>query len=172
MKGSTLQARRQPAMWSPTGRTRGTLGPRPMWGDIPPTRSLSQRGPTAKGRGPMAGSRSKNRRQTEVFLRHSVRRIVSAFPRVRKIVLFGSYAGGHPTPNSDVDLFIVMPTRRRWGDRVRMLNAIFPERPVPVDFIVRTPREVRERLTSYFCPFTREVLSKGRVLYEAPPRRS
>lgn len=106
------------------------------------------------------------------FLRRSIPRIVSAFPRVQKIILFGSYASGRPSPDSDVDLFIVMPTTRRWHERVRMLQALFPERPVPLDVIVRTPREVRQRLTSYFCPFTREILNKGRVLYEAPPRRS
>jgi len=94
------------------------------------------------------------------------------FPQVRKIILFGSYASGRPNHDSDVDLFIVMSTKQRWSDRVRVLQALFPERPVPLDFVVRTPEEVRERLSSYFCPFTREVLTKGRVLYEAPSRRS
>jgi predicted nucleotidyltransferase len=28
-----------------------------------------------------------------------------------KIILFGSYAYGKPTPDSDVDLLVVMPTR-------------------------------------------------------------
>jgi predicted nucleotidyltransferase len=91
---------------------------------------------------------------------------------VQKIVLFGSYASGRPTRHSDVDLFIIMPTARRWHDRTRMLHALFPQRPVPLDFVIRTPQEVRQRLTTYFCPFTREILQKGRVLYEAPPRRS
>lgn len=107
-----------------------------------------------------------------MFVRRSVPRIVSAFPHVQKIVLFGSYASGHPTRDSDVDLFIVMPTKRRWHERARLLHALFPDRPAPLDFIVRTPQEVRQRLTSYFCPFTREILQQGRVLYEAPPRRS
>ncbi len=108
----------------------------------------------------------------ETFLRQAVQRIVSAFPQVRQIVLFGSYASGKPTKDSDLDFFVVMPTRKRWSDRVRAMNALFPHRLLPMDFVVRTPREVRERLTSYFCPFTREILKKGRVLYEASPRRS
>ena len=106
------------------------------------------------------------------LLQLAVRRIRTKFPQVRRIVLFGSYAAGRPTTHSDLDFFIVMPTRRNWRDRARQLHAIFPERPLPMDFVVRTPREVRERLTTYFCPFTREVMAKGRVLYEAEAGRS
>ncbi len=114
----------------------------------------------------------KTKTQVENFLHESVRRIVSHFPRVRKIILFGSYASGKSTSNSDLDLLIVMPTRQRWSNRIRAMNAIFPDRTLPMDFIVRTPQEVRERQTSYFCPFTREILKKGRILYESSPRRS
>ncbi len=108
----------------------------------------------------------------DVFLRQVVRRVVSVFPQVRRIVLFGSYASGKPTKDSDLDFLVVMPTRKRWSDRARSLQALFPERPLPIDFVVRTPKEIRQRLTSYFCPFTREVIKKGKVLYEASPRRS
>ena len=111
-------------------------------------------------------------RQQKIFLRRAVRRIVSAFPQVRQIVLFGSYAYGKPTKDSDLDVLVVMPTRKRWSDRVRSLQALFPDRRFPMDFVVRTPGEIRERLTSYFCPFTREVIKKGEILYEASPRRS
>ena len=110
--------------------------------------------------------------RVRAFLRRSIPRIVSAFPRVQQIILFGSYASGHPTRESDIDLFIVTPTTQRWSDRVRKVQALFPERPAPLDVIVRTPREVRRRLTFYFCPMTREIFQKGRVLYEASPRRS
>lgn len=120
----------------------------------------------------MRNGRRKVHRSAEIFLKQAVRRIVSAFPQVRRIVLFGSYAYGRPTKDSDLDVLVVMPTRKRWSDRARSLQTLFPERPFPMDFIVRTPREIRERLTSYFCPFTREVIEKGKVLYEASPRRS
>ncbi len=111
-------------------------------------------------------------KRLEPLLQLAVRRIRTKFPQVRRIVLFGSYAAGRPTTHSDLDFFIVMPTRRNWRDRARQLYSIFPERPLPMDFVVRTPREVRERLTTYFCPFTREVMTKGRVLYEAEAGRS
>ena len=125
-----------------------------------------------QGNGRSSASRRSTRRQVTRFLHRSIPRILKHFPRVKKIILFGSYARGRPTRDSDVDLFIVMPTTQRWNDRLRRFHALFPDRPAPIDFVVRTPQEVRERLTSYFCPFTREVLTKGRVLYEAPPRRA
>lgn len=88
------------------------------------------------------------------------------------MILFGSYASGHPTRHSDMDLLIVTPTTQRWSDRVRRVQALFPDRPVPLDVMVRTSREIRQRLTSYCYPMTREIFQKGRVLYAAAPRRS
>ena len=131
--------------------------------------AIPERSQGRQGKGRVMGAVP---RQVRVFLRHSVLRIVSAFPRVQQIILFGSYASGRPTRDSDIDLLIVTPTTRRWSDRVRRVQALFPDRPAPLDVIVRTPREVRRRLTSYFCPLTREIFQKGRVLYEASPRRS
>lgn len=132
-------------------------------------KSIPERSQGRRRRGRTRGVAS---HRVRVFLQRSIPRIVSAFPRVQQIILFGSYASGRPTRDSDVDLFIVTPTTQRWSDRVRKVQALFPDRPAPLDVIVRTPQEVRRRLTSYFCPLTREIFQKGRVLYEAAPRRS
>jgi predicted nucleotidyltransferase len=84
----------------------------------------------------------------------------------QKIVLFGSYAYGHPTENSDVDLLVIMPRTRDRGERmsVRIRQAI--PRDFPLDLLVRTPYEVARRLR-WGDPFMRELLESGRVLYEA-----
>lgn len=114
----------------------------------------------------------KRNKTIQPLLRQTVTRIVSKFPGVKKIILFGSYAYGKPGLNSDVDLLIIMKTHKRWPERLRAVDSIFPERPISMDFIIRTPSEIKKRLTSYFCPFTREIIRNGRVLYEAPLRRS
>ncbi len=81
------------------------------------------------------------------------------------IILFGSYAYGRPTPDSDVDLLVVMPHDRRQGRMaLRILEAM--DHPFPLDLLVRTPAEVRRRLRWGDC-FLQEVVSKGKVLYEA-----
>ena len=86
--------------------------------------------------------------------------------RPLKIVLFGSYACGQPTADSDVDLLVIMPRTRYGGERmsVRIRQAI--PRDFPLDLLVRTPADVARRLHWGDC-FLREVMDKGRVMYEA-----
>ena len=47
---------------------------------------------------------------------------------------------------------------------VEILNRVEPD--FPVDVIVRTPRQMRERLAASDY-FLREVVSNGKILYEA-----
>src|ERR1041384_7672202 len=66
-----------------------------------------------------------------------------------KIILFGSYAYGTPTPDSDVDLLVVMPTRSQldqpaWIDDALEDEGIVPA--FPMDLLVRTPRVLEQRL--------------------------
>ncbi|RME80970.1 MAG: nucleotidyltransferase domain-containing protein [Caldilineae bacterium] len=82
----------------------------------------------------------------------------------QKIILFGSYACGEPTPDSDVDLLIVWDTDLPKRERVVAVSLLLYPRPFPVDIIVKTPRELEEELPHNF--FLREIVSKGVVLYE------
>ncbi|MFN0078046.1 MAG: nucleotidyltransferase domain-containing protein [Prosthecobacter sp.] len=83
----------------------------------------------------------------------------------QRIVLFGSHAYGRPTEDSDVDLLVVMPFDRSQGRKSaeirQALSAGFP-----LDLIVRTPEDVQWRLEQGDC-FLQEVLTKGKVMYEA-----
>ncbi|MBI5194174.1 MAG: nucleotidyltransferase domain-containing protein [Nitrospirae bacterium] len=45
----------------------------------------------------------------EVYLKEAVRRIIDNF-NPEKIILFGSYAYGQATKDSDIDLMVVMDT--------------------------------------------------------------
>ncbi len=83
-----------------------------------------------------------------------------------KIILYGSYAYGKPTKDSDIDLFIVKDTNKRWVDRfVEVKRLIYdPERRISISLIVYTPKEVDERL--YLGDdFVEDILTKGEVLY-------
>ncbi len=71
----------------------------------------------------------------------AIERIVSEL-KPEKIILFGSYAYGNPTPDSDVDLLIIMKTRAKESDRyVAVSNLLYP-RQFPIDIIVKTPKEI------------------------------
>jgi predicted nucleotidyltransferase len=86
--------------------------------------------------------------------------------RPRKIILFGSYAYGKPTEDSDVDLLVVMNRTRYRGERMsfRIRQAI--DASFPMDLLVRTPNFIAKRLKWKDC-FTEEIMRKGKVLYEA-----
>ena len=100
-------------------------------------------------------------------LPRAVRRIAREL-NPEKIILFGSYANGQPTPDSDVDLLVVMntsvlnQTQRSWP-----VSQCLVPRPFPVDIIVRTPEELSAFLErNHF--FYREIVSQGKVIYERP----
>jgi predicted nucleotidyltransferase len=80
-----------------------------------------------------------------------------------KIILFGSHAYGAPHQDSDVDILVVMPARNQHDQAVRIRWEV--PAPFPMDLLVRTPRNVSRRLEEGDS-FLREVLSKGKVLYE------
>ncbi|HET8562995.1 MAG TPA: nucleotidyltransferase domain-containing protein [Candidatus Binatia bacterium] len=84
-----------------------------------------------------------------------------------KIILFGSYAYGNPTPDSDVDLLVIMKTRKPRKDRVVAVSLLLYPRPFPVDIMVKTPKEIDNDLRKGNV-FVREIIRKGGVLYERP----
>ena len=86
--------------------------------------------------------------------------------RPEKIILFGSYAYGRPTEDSDVDLLVIMPRMRERGERISVKIRHTVPRGFPLDLLVRTPAEVHRRL-GWGDFFMQEVMKRGEVLYEA-----
>ncbi len=82
-----------------------------------------------------------------------------------RVILFGSYAKGQAQSESDVDLLVVMPGEVS-GARVaaEIITRLKPT--LPVELIVRSSRQIRERLllNDYFL---REILTSGKELYAA-----
>ena len=86
--------------------------------------------------------------------------------RPERIILFGSYAYGRPTVDSDVDLLVVMPFEGKGVHQaIEILDRL--DARLPVDLLVRTPQELCERLRMNDF-FLREVVERGKVLYAAP----
>ena len=82
----------------------------------------------------------------------------------QKVILFGSYASGDVTPDSDLDLLVIMDTELPFAERQRQVSRVLRPRPMPLDIVVRNPREIQESLRRV-DPFIHEVLEKGIVLY-------
>ena len=83
-----------------------------------------------------------------------------------RIILFGSFAYGNPTDDSDVDLLIVEDDARRPIDRRVDIRHIVREenRKIALTLLVYTPAELEYRL-SIGDDFVDEVLKSGEVLY-------
>jgi predicted nucleotidyltransferase len=91
-------------------------------------------------------------------------RIAAEF-KPERIILFGSYAYGTPTANSDVDLLVVMPFEGHPARKaLHILNTIDP--PFAIDLLVHSPEELRQRL-AWNDFFLREIVEQGRELYAA-----
>ena len=91
-------------------------------------------------------------------------RIVQEF-QPERIILFGSYAYGTPTTDSDVDLLVILPFAGKASRKaLEILNKIDPQ--FAMDILARTPEHVQQRL-AWNDFFLREILAKGKILYEA-----
>jgi len=85
-----------------------------------------------------------------------------------RVILFGSYARGEVTEDSDVDLLVVGPFTGRSVDKsVEIRLKLRPK--FPLDLLVRTPEKVRQRI-EIGDSFIKEILEEGKVLYEANNR--
>jgi uncharacterized protein len=82
-----------------------------------------------------------------------------------KIILFGSHATGAATEESDVDLLVISDSTLSRPDREISLTRKLFGSGVPFDLFFLTPAEVEERVRRN-GPFIREILSRGKVLYD------
>ena len=96
-------------------------------------------------------------------IRKVTRQIVQQF-HPQKVILFGSYAYGQPTEDSDVDLLVVMDTDESPLHVAAKIAAAI-EHPFPLDIVVRTPVEFASAVHRRGV-FATEVATKGITLYE------
>ena len=105
--------------------------------------------------------------QVEERIRKIGERIKKEY-RAERVILFGSYATGEATEDSDIDLLIVKETSDRFIDRwvkVRELIAD-PKRRIPVEPIVMTSEELDRRIARG-DQFFRRIVADGKLLYAA-----
>ena len=93
-----------------------------------------------------------------------VDRLVAEFEPER-VILFGSYAWGTATEDSDVDLLVVVPDSFEDESRYRLVRTRLKP-GFPLDILFRNASTVRERieLGDFFMS---DVVTKGKVLYDA-----
>ena len=82
-----------------------------------------------------------------------------------KIILFGSYATGTATDDSDVDLLVIEESDLPRYKRAVPLYRALCDAPASVDIVVFTPAEVDEWRNVQDALVTRAA-NQGRMLYE------
>jgi uncharacterized protein len=82
-----------------------------------------------------------------------------------KIILFGSYAKGNPTENSDIDLIIVNKTTLPKNKRGIEIRRLFFRQLIPLDIKVYTPEEFNKELSNSYS-FLYSAMKNSVVLYE------
>ena len=102
-------------------------------------------------------------------IKEIVHRIVENY-KPEKIVLFGSYAYGHPSQCSDLDLLIIKESNLPRYKRAREIRKYLWEvTDIPMDIIVYTPKEI-EDWKNVEEAFITTVIKKGKILYENEKR--
>ena len=114
--------------------------------------------------------------QLDVFTHNNLAAVVERLMPLNpaKVILFGSYASGTATPESDLDLLVVTQSEtlpQSYSDKeqmylevARLLRDI--RRKTPMDLIVHT-RAMHKKFIELNSLFAREVLENGVVLYES-----
>ena len=102
---------------------------------------------------------------SEEQIQEIVQKIVEGY-QPEKIILFGSYANGTPTEDSDLDLLIVKEVKEHKLERGRVVRKLLRGSLVPIDILVYTPSELN-KWKDLPVAFEQEVLRTGKLVYEA-----
>ena len=90
-----------------------------------------------------------------------------------KIILFGSYAGGNPHEDSDIDLMVILDNdhvsktyKERLEKRVFIRNLVLEiNRKIPIDILVYSKAELN-LIKNHGNFFIDEIERTGKVIYE------
>jgi predicted nucleotidyltransferase len=82
--------------------------------------------------------------------------------RADKVILYGSYARGDATEDSDIDLLIIAPTKERFYERMATVRRLIRDlrRGIPVAPLVLTMEEIENR-KGRGDQFIKQILETG-----------
>lgn len=86
--------------------------------------------------------------------------------RPEKIILFGSYARGDFSEDSDLDFLVILSAVEDTFEEMTRLERVLLSLPVPVDVLVYSADDVRER-AHLRGTVLYHALTEGKVLHDA-----
>ena len=98
---------------------------------------------------------------TEAQIQAVVQRIVESYAPDR-IILFGSYAYGMPTENSDLNVLLIKQhaEAKRAERAIAIWSILWGVSLPPMDILIRTPAEMAQRAKLYYT-VEAQALEKG-----------
>ena len=103
------------------------------------------------------------KKETEQKIKDIIDKIVVNY-NPDKIFLFGSFAWGNPTKDSDIDLLIIKKTSGSSRKLAQEIDESLFEREMPIDILVYSPKYLEERL-SLGDFFIKKIVKDGKLLY-------
>ncbi len=97
-------------------------------------------------------------------IRKVVKTIVEGY-NPRKIILFGSYAYGHPTEDSDLDILVIKDDDLPGIQRNRKVRNFLKDFSIPIDVIVKSSLEF-DTLKDVIGTVIYPANKYGKVIYE------
>ena len=99
----------------------------------------------------------------EIFLR--LKKIAERLRKeynAERVILFGSYARGEETEDSDVDILVIAPAKERFFERMAKVLALTRDlyKGLALSPIVLRPEEMEKRI-EIGDQFVQEILNKG-----------
>ncbi|MBI2470682.1 MAG: nucleotidyltransferase domain-containing protein [Planctomycetes bacterium] len=100
---------------------------------------------------------------TQEQINQVVKAIVTGY-NPRKIILFGSYAQGKPTKESDIDLLVIKDDTLPKIQRNRVVRSFLKDFTLPIDVVVKSSQEF-EMFKDIIGTVVYAANKYGRVLY-------
>ncbi len=101
---------------------------------------------------------------SDELLREITERIVDAL-MPEQVILFGSYAEGRATTDSDLDLLVVTERRLSRQERLARMQGLFRDLPLPIQ-VTTISRQEFEETRDVIGGIAYPAAKYGRVIYE------
>jgi predicted nucleotidyltransferase len=91
--------------------------------------------------------------------------ILSAFPEIERIYLFGSYIYGEPTEHSDIDIAVILADNANANKSAYKIEKALASRKTPLDLFIDKASRFRD-YSSNISTLQNDILTKGVLMYD------
>ena len=91
--------------------------------------------------------------------------ILSAFPEIERIYLFGSYAYGEPVEHSDIDIAVILSDNANANKSAYKIEKALAFRKTPLDLFIDKASRFRN-YSDNIATLQNDIVTKGVLMYD------